>query len=81
VSRDRAIQVMPQVLVVPITTTVRDVPSELSVGSDEGLPLSSVANFDNMRVIPKSMLVRRLGALGVTRNHEICAVASAVLDC
>ena len=54
---------------------------ELALGEDEGLPLSSVASFDNLRPFPKSMLVRRLGALGVARRHEVCMVAAATLDC
>jgi mRNA interferase MazF len=81
VSRDAANQVMARVLVAPVTTRVRGVPSELLLGSDEGLPLTSAASFDNLRPFPKAMLVRRLGALGPGRRHELCAVAAATLDC
>jgi mRNA interferase MazF len=81
VSRDAANAVMGRVLVAPVTRRVRGVPSELALGSDEGLPISSVASFDNVRPFPKAMLVRRLGALGHDRRHELCAVAAATLDC
>lgn len=81
VSRDGANRVRQRVLVAPVTTRVRDLPSELSVGPEEGLPVSSVATFDNMRPILKSMLIRKLGALDVTRTHELCAVASTTLGC
>ena len=81
VSRDAAIRVMPVVLAAPVTRTIRGAPSELLVGADEGLPVDSVASFDNLRVIAKSLLVRRLGALGPERRHEICSVAGATLDC
>ncbi len=81
VSRDAANQVMARVLVAPVTTRVRGVPSELSLGGDEGLPRASAASFDNLRPFPKAMLVRRLGALGPGRRHELCAVAAATLDC
>lgn len=80
VSRDTANQVMQRVLVAPITTRTRGLPSELALGCEEGLPISSVASFDNLRPFPKSMLVRRLGSLGL-RQHEICRVAGATLDC
>jgi mRNA interferase MazF len=72
---------MARVLVAPVTTRVRDVPSELALGPDEGLPRPSVASFDNVRPFPKAMLVRRLGSVGATRRHELCAVAAATLDC
>ena len=80
VSRDAANQVMQRVLVAPVTRTVRGLPSELALGSAEGLPVQSVASFDNIRPFPKAMLVRRLGSLG-PRQHEICRTAGATLDC
>ncbi|MEJ7891167.1 MAG: type II toxin-antitoxin system PemK/MazF family toxin [Solirubrobacteraceae bacterium] len=80
VSRDAANEVMQRVLVAPITRRVRGVPSELALGSAEGLPVESVASFDNLRPFPRAMLVRRLGSLG-SRQHEICRAAAATLDC
>jgi mRNA interferase MazF len=81
VSRDAANHVMARVLVAPVTSRARGIPSELPIGKDEGLPLASVAAFDNLRPFPKSMLVRRLGALRAERRHEMCTVAAATLDC
>lgn len=80
VSRDVAHRVMQRVLVAPVTTRIRGVPSELPVGADEGLPHPSVAGFDNLRPFPKAQLVRRLGTLG-QRRHPLCEVAAATLDC
>ena len=80
VSRDAANEVMQRVLVAPVTRRVRGLPSELALGVDEGLPIESVASFDNLRPFPRAMLVRRLGALG-PRLHEICRTAGAALDC
>lgn len=80
-SRDAANAVMQRVLVAPVSRRIRGVPSELPLGEAEGLPATSVASFDNLRPFPKSMLVRRLGALGPTRRHELCATAAATLDC
>jgi mRNA interferase MazF len=81
VSRDAANAVMQRVLVAPVSRRIRGIPSELPVGIQEGLPVASVATFDNLRPFPKAMLVRRLGALGPRRRHELCAVAAATLDC
>lgn len=80
VSRDAANDVMQRVLVAPVTRRVRGLPSELELGATEGLPVQSVASFDNLRPFPKAMLVRRLGALG-PRLQEICRAAGATLDC
>lgn len=80
VSRDAANAVMQRVLVAPVTRRARGLPSELPVGRHEGLPVDSVASFDNLRPFPQAMLVRRLGTLG-PRAHEICRAAGAALDC
>lgn len=80
VSRDAANEVMQRVLVAPVSTRVRGLPSELTLGSEEGLPVQCVAAFDNLRPFPKAMLVRKLGGLGA-RTHEICLTADATLDC
>lgn len=80
VSRDAANEVMQRLLVAPVSTRIRDIPSELRLGTQEGLPVESVASFDNLRPFPKAMLVRRLGGLG-SRMHEICGTADATLDC
>lgn len=80
VSRDAANVVMRRVLVAPVTRRVRGLPSELELGPAEGLPVASAASFDNLRSVPKAMLVRRLGTLG-PREREICRAAGATLDC
>lgn len=81
VSRDAANRVMQRVLVAPVTSRIRDVPSELPVGEAEGLPQRSVATFDNLQPFPKAMLVHRVGALGPDRSRDICRTAGATIDC
>lgn len=81
VSRDSANAVRRSVLVAPVTRTVRGLPSELPVGRDEGLPVASVASFDNLQPIAKALLVRRLGALDAGRLASLCTVAAVTLDC
>ena len=81
VSRDAANEVMQRVLVAPVTTRIRSIPSELPVGPAEGLAVASVASFDNVQPFLKALLVRRLGALGPDRRHLLCTVAAATLDC
>ncbi|NNF63722.1 MAG: hypothetical protein HKN07_05620, partial [Acidimicrobiia bacterium] len=41
----------------PLTRTIRDIPTELRLGADDGMPTDCVASFDNLRVVPKAYLV------------------------
>ncbi|MDQ3643743.1 MAG: type II toxin-antitoxin system PemK/MazF family toxin [Actinomycetota bacterium] len=80
-SRDAANRVMHRVLVAPVTSRIRAVPSELPLGEAEGLPQRSVASFDNLQPFPKAMLIHRIGALAPDRAQEICRTAGTTLDC
>lgn len=80
ITRDEAISVLRRVMVAPITRTVRAAPSQLPVGRDEGLPVESVANFDDLASVPKALLIRRLGTLG-TRLPELCHTLRGMSGC
>jgi len=80
VSRDEANRSMRRVMVAPVTRTIRHAPSQLPVGRSEGLPTESVANFDDLASVPKSLLVRRVGMLG-ERTHELCHRLLAMAGC
>jgi mRNA interferase MazF len=80
ISRDEANAVMQRVMIAPVTRTLRAVPSQLRLGRDEGLPVESAANFDDLASVPKALLVRRLGELG-PRHHELCERLRAMADC
>ena len=81
VSRDEVIPVLNNVVVAPVTTTIRDIPTCIPVGPDEGLDRDSVASFDNLAAVPKSVLTVRLGALGVGGRHQICEALDAMANC
>lgn len=80
-TRDEAIPVLRTILVAPVTRTVRGIPTEVPVGSEEGLPSKGVATLDNVLTFPKAMLVRRMGALAPGRRVEPCEALRAAVDC
>jgi mRNA interferase MazF len=70
-SRDTAYEYLTRVIVVEITTTVRAIPVEVPLGRAEGLRHASVANLDNVHVVPKARLASRVGALRASRVAEV----------
>lgn len=81
VSRDEVIPVLNNVVVAPVTSKVRDIPTCLTVGPDEGIEHDSVASFDNLAAVPKSVLTVRLGSLGVGGQRRICDALAAMANC
>ena len=70
-SRDDAYSYLNKYIAVEITTTVRGIPVEVPLGSEEGLSQMCAANCDNLRTIPRAWLVRRLGTLKKNRRQEL----------
>lgn len=81
VTRDEAIPVLRRLVVAPVTRTVRGIPTEVSLSAVEGLPADCAASFDNLQPIDRQLLTERIGALAVTRRHEVCNALDALADC
>ena len=81
VSRDDVIPVLNNVVVAPLTSTIRDIPTCIRIGPDVGIDHNSVATFDNLAAVPKSVLTRRLGRLGVEGRRQICGALEALANC
>ncbi|MEO6629935.1 MAG: type II toxin-antitoxin system PemK/MazF family toxin [Aquihabitans sp.] len=81
VTRNEVIPVVNNVVVAPVTSTIRSIPTCIPVGPDEGIDRDSVASFDNLAAIPKFVLTVRLGTLGDDGPRRICAALEAMANC
>ena len=81
VSRNEAIPVVNNIVVAPVTSTIRRIPTCIALGPNEGIHHESVANLDNMAAVPKSLLTVRLGSLEHGTRHLICSALRALADC
>ena len=80
-TRMATIPVLHSVLAVPVSRTVRGIPTELALGPTDGMPVDCAATFDNLRVVPKSYLVERICSLNGSRMVEACRALTAAVDC
>jgi mRNA interferase MazF len=80
-TRSAAIPVLNGVLAAPVTRTVRNIPTEVALGPDDGMPAECAAAFDNLRVVPKANLVDRICTLGSARLVEACVALRTAIDC
>lgn len=70
-SRNQAYRILKRVTVAEISTTIRNIPVEVELGSQEGLARASVANVDNVHAVAISRLSARIGALSHERTWEV----------
>jgi mRNA interferase MazF len=70
-SRDDANRVRDRVIVAPVTTRIRGVPSEVSLGREDGLPKECVANVDTVTTIPKRDLAERISLSAARKVMEL----------
>jgi mRNA interferase MazF len=81
VTRSEVVEVLTSIVVAPVTRTIRDIPTEVPLGPDQGLREECVANFDSLQSVRRSSLTRRIGALGDGERDGICAALRALADC
>ena len=80
VTRDSVIDRLTRVVVAPITSRVRHIPTEVALGPEAGLGRECAASFDNLVVLPVSFLVERAGKVALA-NSRICQAVTALADC
>ncbi|CAN5594859.1 type II toxin-antitoxin system toxin endoribonuclease MazF3 [soil metagenome] len=79
-TRERVAPLLTRVVVAPVTTTVRDLATEVPLGEAEGLA-DSVASLDNVQLVPVDRLLRRAGIVAPNRWPEFCAAMHALMAC
>lgn len=70
-TRDTSIVVLNALTVVPITSTIRGVPSEVLLGENDGLRNACVANLHSLQTVPKTNLGSVITTLSRERMREI----------
>ncbi len=80
-TRSAAIPVLHSVVAAPLTRTVRNIPTELPLGPDDGLAVECAASFDNLRVVPKALLTERVCSLSPERLAAACDALRIAVAC
>lgn len=75
VSRDSAYAVRASVTVAEVSTTIRNIPSEVPLGRRDGLPKRCAVNADNLVTVPKTWLESRVAPL---TNPKVAALDQAL---
>jgi len=79
-SRTSSLGYLGRVLAAEVTTTIRAIPQEVSLGRREGLAKPCVANLDALRTVPLSCLTAQVGRVAPSRAVEVKRALGHVLQ-
>ena len=72
-TRDSVLEYLGEVTVAPITTTVRDIPSEVVLGPNDGLPRECALNLDHVQTVSRARVGALIATLSTARMAEVRA--------
>jgi mRNA interferase MazF len=70
-TRDSVLEYLGEVTIAPITTTIRDIPSEVLLTPDDGMPRTCAVNLDHLQTVSKDKLGAVITVLPSSRMDEV----------
>lgn len=70
-TRDSTLEYLGEVTVAPITSTIRDIPSEVFLSETDGMPTDCVMNFDHIQTVSKDKIGSLITILSPERLKEV----------
>jgi len=79
--RDFAGRSLNALLVAPLTTTIRDIPTAVRLGPADGVDRDCVAMLDALTLLRQDRFVQRLGQLSAERMTQLCDALAIAVAC
>jgi mRNA interferase MazF len=79
-TRTSAIEYLGEVTVAPVTTTIRDIPSEVPLSREDGMPRGCAVNLDHVQTVSKGKVGGLISELSSDKISELRAALSFALD-
>lgn len=80
-TRPEACSVLNQVIAVPATTVIRNIPTEVLLDEGDGMPRRCALTLDNVTLIRPALCTERLTWLDGARMAEVCEALGHATDC
>jgi mRNA interferase MazF len=81
ISRQDAIDALGEVMVAPVTSTIRGIPSEVALGPEHGLKQACAANLDHVMTVRKEDLRGYVATLGPEPMRRVCEALAIATGC
>ena len=80
-TRDPMGTILHSVVVAPVTSTIRGLSTEVAIGRTDGMRKPSVANLDNLQLVARTDLRRRVGAVSAETLDLLCDAVARAIGC
>ncbi|HXU31480.1 MAG TPA: type II toxin-antitoxin system PemK/MazF family toxin [Thermoanaerobaculia bacterium] len=70
-TRDSVLDYLGEVTIAPITSTVRDIPSEVVLTDQDGMIQTCAVNLDHLQTVAKERVGAHLTTLSAARMREV----------
>jgi mRNA interferase MazF len=78
-TRDSAIGFLNALTIAPITSTIRDIPTEVYLSRADGLLTECTVNLDNLQTVPKANIGPLIATLSAEQMEEVKQAISFAL--
>ena len=70
-TRDATIAYLGEVTIAPVTSTIRDIPTEVLLSAADGMPKDCAINLDHIQTVSKGKIGSLITALSTTKMSEL----------
>ena len=70
-TRDSALDFLGEVTIAPITSTIRDIPTEVLLTKEDGMPRDCAVNLDHIQTVSKGKIGSLITTLSSTKMSEL----------
>jgi len=79
-TRTSVIDYLGEITVAPITSTIRDIPSEVELSTVDGMPLSCAVNLDHIQTVSKGKIGGLIAELSLEKLSDVRRALTFALD-
>src|SRR5205814_1605376 len=78
---DARLAALDALLAVPATRTTRQIPTEVVLDVDDGMPDECALSLDNLTLVPEELFSSRITRLSVERMSGVCRALTLASGC
>jgi len=79
-TRDSILEYLGEVTVAPVTSTVRDIPSEIFLSKQDGMTRDCAINFDHIQTVSKAKIGSLITRLSKEKLEQVREAIQFALD-